>query len=195
MKSAFEKKRIMIGVIGILTAVIAAAGAEAKEKKPKIALEGVSTLAILPFTYRPVSEVISSPAEISTAEFEEILSKKSKLTLTGREAVKKLVSSENINAIRPIDVKQAGDLGEKLKVDAVMTGHLKSFVQTIDEVTILYELAIVQSGSGEVLFSEEIEEYQKDYTRDMKRNIFASPEILTERAARAVAKDLVKRMK
>jgi TolB-like protein len=197
----FSSRKTVVG-FGLITILIAVSlfmgvsDANAKKKAAKIKLDGVTTLAILPFTCQPIGGMeIMDPEKISTKEFRKIFKKKCKLTLIDFEVIDNATSVKKLSMTKPVDAKQASSIGSELGADAVMTGHLRSIDQKTDEVKIMYELEIVKVDTGDVLFSESMEKAVYDSTRDFKRGIFASPELLSERVARGVAKKLIKRIK
>jgi hypothetical protein len=206
-----DKKNLNMTILFVLVSLMMCISSDAIAgmKKTKIDLQGLSTLAILPFTYSPLPKLIKTAGIISSSQFQNIFKEKSKLKFSEPDAVSTLVSEEKIDIKNPMSVDLAVELGIKLKAEAVLIGHLKSYdekervteieegmgkgyIENSMEVRITYIIKIINVQTKAVIFEEEIKDSNQDRAKDPMKP--ASPDLLTERIARSVAKKLVKRI-
>ncbi len=209
MSKSISKKHIAVA-LAFLFLGFGSVG-QAKRKK-KIKLPGVKTIAVLPFTYAPLSRDFSKVVgTIAAEEMQKMLvKKKCPYQFTDRDTVDKVIAQEKIDLRKPLPDSVLVSLGKKLGVDAVLAGDLKDYdeleketfipeglgggyTENLREVRITFDLKIVRVKDGSVAFHEEIKKSDLDRRKDPMQP--SSPEILTARIARAVAKKLAKRMK
>jgi hypothetical protein len=188
--------RRLTRVIIILLACSGAVCAEAGKNKSAIDLQGIKSMAVLPFTYSAVMDDAINPGLLTSDQFREVFQDKCKLNQIDQMTIKKQMTEDRIDLKNPIPQKTAVEIGKKLNADAVMIGHVKSYNMKHSEVRLQYQFDIINVQTGVAIYSEEIDDYEKDMTNDFQRGISpASPELLTERLARSIAKKIAKRMK